>query len=295
MGAVIIGTGISRDGKLKSAIAHAAEAGKKAIENAKIEATEVDVVINVGIYREDNMVEPAMAAIIQKELGINLDYVKASPRRAAFSFDLMNGGIGALDALKVADAILQSDSAKYVLIVGADIHPSGMKASDFPFAEVGSAILLKKGTDKSKGVIASHFASKPHKFAGRTGMVKTKEMGTTGRSHIVIADAPDYVEAITDFTVTTTKEFMQKQNLKGDSIQLISSQVSASHVATLQDALQIKNSPNLFKEFGGDTHSATYGLGLHQLSKAGAMKAGEKILLAGGSSGLAAGCILYVC
>lgn len=295
MGAVIIATGISTDSKVRSAIEHASIAGKQAIEKAKIDPTEVEVLINVGIYREDNMVEPAMAAIIQKELGINLDYVKASPRRAAFSFDLMNGGIGALDALKVADSMLSSDSAKYVLIVGADIHPSAMKTSDFPFAETGSAILLKKGADSSKGIVAHHFATKTHKFLGRIGMVKTKEMGSTGRARMDILEAPDYIDAITQFSVETTKAFLEQHKLSPESLHLIPSQVSASYVATMQDALRIKNTVNLFQDYKGDTHSSTFGLGLHHLAKSGAMKAGEKILLAGGSSGLATGCILYVC
>lgn len=294
MGAVVIGTGVSKEAKLKSAIAHASRAGKQAIEKAGIEATEVDVVINVGIYREDNMVEPAMAAIIQKELGINLDYVKASPRRAAFSFDLMNGGIGALDALKMAEAMLSSDSAKYVLIVAADIHPSGMRTSDFPFVECGSAILLKKGDDKTRGIQASSFHSKLHPFAGRSGLVKTKEMGTTGRGRMDVIEAPDYEDAITSFSIESTKAFIEKHKISRDDLSLVPSQISNHYVNALQDALQIKHTLNLYKEFGGDTHTSTFGIGLHEiLSKK--PKAGSKILLAGGSSGLATACVFYVC
>lgn len=294
MGAIIIGTGISTDSKIRSALSHASIAGKQAIEKAGIDPTEVDVVINTGIYREHNMVEPAMAAIIQKDLGINLDYVKANPRRAAFSFDLMNGGIGALDALNVADSMLQSDSSKYVLIVSADIHPSTLPQKDFPFAELGSAILLKKGNDPKKGLIANRFATKKHKFCGRMGSLKTNEMGKTGRSRVDIVEAPDYVEAITQFTVDTAKSFMEEHKLSGQDLHLIPSQISASYVAAMQDALKVTNTLDLFKIYKGDTHTSTFGLGLHSLLKGGLAKAGDKILLAGGGSGLAAACVLYV-
>ncbi len=293
MGAIIIGTGICKDSTVRSAITLASLAGKAALEKARVYPGEVDVLINVGIYREDNMVEPAMAAIIQKELGINLDYVKANPRHAAFSFDLMNGGIGALDALKVANAMLESGHARHVLIVAADIHPSTQKTPGFPFAEVGSAILLKKGENASKGIQFSHFVSKLHQHAGRTGVVKTKLMGTTGRSRIDIVESKDYLEALTQFTLETTRTFINQHKLKSEELFLIPSQISKAHIRTLQNSLGIKETLDLSHDFGGDTHSATYGAGLHQLMNKG-IKVGQKILLAGGSSGLAAGCVLYV-
>lgn len=295
MGAIIIGTGISTGAEVNSSNSHAALAGKMAIAQAAINPWEVDVIINVGIYRDENMAEPAMSAFIQKELAINLDYLKSDPpRQAAFSFDLMNGGIGALDALQVADAMLQSNSAKHVLIVASDSHPSRKKARDFPFAALGSAILLKKGEDSARGLFTTRQSTRLLESYGRMSFVKSNEMGASGRSHMEIQTAPDFVEAITQFSLETIASFVQDMRLDLNQCHLIPSQISEAYVNAINNRFKPSSISNLVGMHGGDTHSSTFGLGLHALARAGELNKGQRIVMAGATSGLTMTCALYV-
>ncbi|MBC7304849.1 MAG: hypothetical protein H5T78_28365, partial [Nocardia sp.] len=49
-------------------------AARACLAGAGLGATDIDVLINIGIYRDGNVVEPSNAALIQRELGMHLDY-----------------------------------------------------------------------------------------------------------------------------------------------------------------------------------------------------------------------------
>ena len=56
------------------------------------------VLVHTGVYRDENICEPAMAPFIQRRVGAN----PALPPLGApgtFSFDLVNGGCGFLSAV----------------------------------------------------------------------------------------------------------------------------------------------------------------------------------------------------
>ena len=142
MGTIIKATGICTDKSIKSSNQHAIEAGRQCVERAGIDVNNIDLVINVGIYRDQNMLEPAMAAFIQKGVGIKPDYAKDQPYRAAFSLDMMNSACGVINAIQTADAILKSRQIKYALIVSSDAHPSNKELESFPYATVGEAFEL---------------------------------------------------------------------------------------------------------------------------------------------------------
>ena len=62
MGVVIRETGISTDVTLHDSIEHAVRAGSACIDAAGIDRNDIGLVINVGIYRTDNIIEPANAS-----------------------------------------------------------------------------------------------------------------------------------------------------------------------------------------------------------------------------------------
>ncbi|BEK85154.1 hypothetical protein [Nocardia seriolae] len=79
MGVRIKSTGISRDTDTFSIVELSGRAAKAAMASAGIEPGQVGVMINAGIFRDSNTVEPAVSALIQKAAGIGLDYVKEGP------------------------------------------------------------------------------------------------------------------------------------------------------------------------------------------------------------------------
>lgn len=136
-----------------SAVELASRAARACLEQAQVSPSSVGVLINVGVYRESNTFEPALAALVQKEVGINLDYIADPVPAAGFSFDLMNGACGVLNAVQLAQSLLDTAAAERVLITAADVHPGGdaRRDPDYPYADLAGAFLLQRSADPDAG------------------------------------------------------------------------------------------------------------------------------------------------
>ena len=289
MGAIILAAGSSQDKSIHSSNAHAAIAAKQCIAKAGIDPLDIGLIINVGIYRDRNMVEPAMGVMIQKELGINLDYVKANNQKAAFSLDLMNGGIGALNALQVADAVLQGD-VRYVLVVAGEIHPSQVEVKGFPYAVSGSAMLLGKGSSSRSGLQGFAFYSQTEKGPGRKGFLPVASLGGEGRTAMTIESSADYVRDARVLAARECQRYLQSHGLAAKNMNLVSSQLDAEFATALAKELGVARHTDVFKQFGKDPHSAVFGHALHSIE----WKPGDEILFVGAGSGITIGCVHYV-
>ncbi|MGW5575130.1 hypothetical protein ACWEVD_28340 [Nocardia thailandica] len=176
-------------------IEHAARAARACLERAGVGPADVDVLINVGVYRDGNVVEPSNAALIQREIGMHLDYESGSSR-PGFSLDLRNGARGVLDAVQAAGALIANGTAERVLVVGSDAHPGG-DHDRFPFATAGGALLLGRGVDGGSGfgrVYLAPVGSAPQAVPGVRGHLELAAMGREGARSITIDVAPDFAE-----------------------------------------------------------------------------------------------------
>ena len=81
-------------------------AARACLAHAGKEPGDVDMLINAGVYREDNMGEPALAALIQEDIGASLGQPPAGGR-GTFSFDLINGTCGVISAIQLESGLLR--------------------------------------------------------------------------------------------------------------------------------------------------------------------------------------------
>lgn len=134
-------------------------AAEASLEIAGIEASDIDVLIHTGVYRDRNVCEPAVAPFIQRRIGANA----ASPGRgggdqSTFSFDLSNGVCGWLNALQVADGFLASGRARRVMVVTGDVDPAPRVSVGLSFAPAAAAVILVAG-ERGVGFTAFHSES----------------------------------------------------------------------------------------------------------------------------------------
>jgi 3-oxoacyl-[acyl-carrier-protein] synthase-3 len=144
MGTVIDGLEVVRGSwrSRRSALHLAVAAAKSCLTHAGVAPAELDLLINAGIYRDRNLGEPALAAIIQNDIGANTE----DPHHDAhgtFSFDIANGVCGTLTALQIADGFLRSHTISHALVVASDADPGRGTSERFPFSPVGAALLCK--------------------------------------------------------------------------------------------------------------------------------------------------------
>lgn len=172
-------------------------AARIALDRAGLAASDVDLLISAGLYHDRNLGEPALAALIQEDIGANPE----DPHEDAhgtFSFDVANGSCGMLTGLQVADGFLRAGSCRHVVVVASDDDPGHRLAPGFPFAPTGGAIVCgwRHGAE---GVVGFRFANRPdNQVAGESDGERSAEgLRATvaferGRNLLTIEEAPEF-------------------------------------------------------------------------------------------------------
>ncbi|HEY5951516.1 MAG TPA: 3-oxoacyl-[acyl-carrier-protein] synthase III C-terminal domain-containing protein [Kofleriaceae bacterium] len=119
------------------------------LSRAHREPDDLDLLINAGLYKDGNAAEPALATIIQEDIGAN-PIANRLHKHGTFAFDVLNGGCGVVTAAQIADGFLTGGSARYALIVAGDVDPSPRTSQRFPFSPAGGAMLLSHTDDSSQ-------------------------------------------------------------------------------------------------------------------------------------------------
>ncbi|TQM31846.1 hypothetical protein [Nocardia bhagyanarayanae] len=292
---ILRNSAVSEDPALGS-IDHAVAAARECLAGAGLSAADVDVLMNVGVYRDANIVEPSNAALIQRELGMHLDYEPGSAR-PGFSLDLRNGACGVLNALQAANALLANGTAEHVLIVGSDAHPGGRAdATDFPYATVGGAFLVTKGIDATTGLGAVHLQAAPRPdgaHPGVAGYLDLKAMGRDGARTITVEVADDFTERVIGVARTAVRNYLANHpEAAADSTVLVTNDPAPDFAATLAADF------GFARHHQADTGSRNAGssgliIAYHQLIRSGAVREGDQLLLVAGGSGPTAGCVGY--
>ncbi|MEV6767848.1 hypothetical protein AB0N05_04370 [Nocardia sp. NPDC051030] len=218
-----------------SSIEQAAAAARRAIAEAGTTPEHIDALINTGVYRDSNMVEPAMSALIQQQAGIGLEY--RSGDVPCLSFDLMNGATGVLNAIQVSQALLEAPTVQRVLIVSGDAHPSKSPEPQpgFPIKPVGAAMVLER-IPGPKGFGALHISATDGRPEA-VGYVRLSDMGVSGRSTIVVDRTTNGVEELLHHAVSAASEAVEIADVAAERIVLICGRPTAEFPALLAQRL----------------------------------------------------------
>ena len=148
------GTGLFGKGSVKLAV----QAANGCLEKAGRQPNELDLIINTGVYRDENIGEPAISAFIQHQIGANLGYIEGE--NTTFNFDLSNGGCGLMNGIQLVDGFIESGLIRLGLIVTSDVDPDPKHTQGYDYVPAGAAILLSPGSDE-EGFLAHHSETFP--------------------------------------------------------------------------------------------------------------------------------------
>ena len=183
------------------AISLADDAAKECLARAGRDASEIDFLINAGVYRDNNIGEPAVASIIQEDIGANPD-PPLQGGHGTFSFDVVNGACGVLTGMHILDGFLTSGAIDLGIVVTSDADPErgsnwdfpfglvgaagrvSRNRSRFPFAPVGGAVLLSRTEDAEKGFSRFAFAT----FSEFKHLLEAEVRWEEGRISRAVAD-----------------------------------------------------------------------------------------------------------
>src|SRR6202008_976105 len=123
-----------------SALHLAVTAARSCLQQAGRDPDELDLLVNAGIYRDRNLGEPALAALIQEDIGANPEDPHGNAH-GTFSFDISNGTCGILTGLQIVDGFLRSHTINCALITTSDADPGRGMSEHFPFSPALAALL----------------------------------------------------------------------------------------------------------------------------------------------------------
>lgn len=211
-------TGISERRILKGenvGVSYMAErAANAALEDAGVEADEIDVII-VATVTPDYLF-PATACLVQKRIGAS----------NAYAYDLSAACSGFLFALTTGSNFIESGRAKKVLIIGADKMSSIIDYTDrttcILFGDAGAAVVLE-ATEEETGIIDyihhtdGDEACMLYQPAGGSVQPATKE-SVEQKLHYIQQDGRSVFRKATEGMADVSLEIMKKNNLSPEDV-----------------------------------------------------------------------------
>ncbi|KJK49239.1 hypothetical protein UK23_14795 [Lentzea aerocolonigenes] len=295
MGVVITRCGVSEEPWLRGSTPHAAKAVAEALDGLGLARQDVDVLINVGVYRDANVVEPALAALVQQAAGLNLDF--GTSARPMFSFDLLNGACGVLNAVQVAQGLLESGTAQRVVVVASDDHPSGtapLEVGDGGFRHVPAAaalVLERSPDDTGFGTIdVRTVAAGEH---DTTGYVDVATMGSKGRSSLTVHRTTTGERLQLDLATELAADRMRDEDLDPETTLLLAGMPFPSFGDELAERLGTPYCPPPPTGPKRTVHTAALGCSFHEAERSGLLAEFGQVLFVTAGAGVSAACGVY--
>ena len=280
--AVIAGGGVRHDARRL-----ADHAIVDALAGAAIDAHDVDLLLNAGIFHDRLLGEPALAALIQEDVGANPEDPHGEGH-GTFSFDVANGTAGVLSALQLADGFLRAGSIRHAVVVAGDADPGHGLAPGFPHDPVGAALVC--GWDQGEGgLVGFRWATADAAAGGRQAVVRLEH----GHNQLLVREDDDFVVDAADCAAEVAADLLDEHGVgPGEVAAVAAAPFGAAFVDALGPRLDIP--PDRIVRPGPRPRFHTAGLiaAVGQVLSRPPAAEGERVLLVAAGAGISAGAAL---
>ena len=275
------------------------EAIRGCLHEAGMESTDLDLLINAGVYRERGLGEPALAALVQDDVGANRASNGDGNGHGTFSFDIDNGLCGVLTAVDVVRGFLSSGAIETGIVVASDSGPGPLRARSLPRPEAGAAMLLTRD-DTVEGFSAVRLDTYPE-FAGLLEGFWAWHDGrrhlplrSRGGNRLVVRQRHGFLERAVGCAAESTAAFLADQQLLPDDIDLFIGVPGPGFADRLADQLGVPPERTLHPgEQVGAMHSAQPIAALRYALHAGRWPEAGTVLVVCAGSGITVASALY--
>lgn len=269
-----------------SALRLAVDAARGALERTGRHPSDVQLLINAGLFRDRNLGEPALAPLIQEDLGANPEDPHPG-HRGTFSFDVANGACGVLSALQVADRFLRARSVDTVLVVTSDADPGHGLAPEFPFDPAGGALLCSWSEDRP-GLGSFRW----HTSADRGQLFRATVGECGGGNVLAVREQPEFAPEAGRTAAVASLEVLEHHGLEAADVDLVVAnpdrdafgEAFSSETGIPRDRV-VSAGPRL--------HTVGFVAALELASASGRLASSRTVLFVSGGAGVTAGAALY--
>ncbi|MPZ22101.1 MAG: beta-ketoacyl-ACP synthase III [Dehalococcoidia bacterium] len=272
-------------GDEESVATMAIEAGKRAIERARIDPAEIDLVILATLT--DARLLPSTAAYVQEGVGA----------RRAGAFDLDCACTGFIAGLGVAAQFIATGAMQKILVIGADAVSRILDWTDrgtcVLFGDGAGAVVVEAGDE---GIPLSLYLRNDGSAAN--ALTVPSPMGVrselpANREFVITMDGPAIFRFAVEAMVDAAREVCDRSGIALDDFDLvIPHQANLRIIQAAARALKVpmdKVYTNV--ERYGNTSGGSIPLALAEAVDAGRIKKGDRILLVGFGAGMSWGAL----
>lgn len=266
------------------------EAAKIAIERAKIEIKEIDLIIVATI--SPDMFIPSVACIVQSKL-------KADK---AVCFDINVACSGFLYGLEVAKGLMKSMNYKNALVIGAEVLSKVVDWTDrgtcILFGDGSGAVVLSQNDSENRGIIKSYLRSDGNRGNALTigaanfdtPFIKEKQL----KERLIRMNGREIFKFATVAITESINEILKETDISLDEIKyIVPHQANYRIIKTTLNKLGMKEDKfylNLDKV--GNTSSASVPIVLNEMYEKNLIEKGDKLILVAFGGGLTYGATL---
>ncbi|HCI78674.1 MAG TPA: non-ribosomal peptide synthetase, partial [Ktedonobacter sp.] len=266
-------------------------AAEHCFANSSHEKKDIDLLIYAGIYRDEYISEPAIAAMVAGTLDINAD-VESQSDKKTFSFDLFNGSTGFLDACYTSIAMMQGHQVKTAMVVASEVEnnrevlPTSLRGIE----ETASIVLLDESKDGQTGF--GNFVFKH--FTDYLESLNTYTTHVNGRIGLHIEQDPLLERYYRQCIEETVRELLRVEQLDISDIKLIvPPQISSSFIDGLSETLSVGRKRFVDVHAEHDLFTSSTAFGLQQVREKGLAKSGDIGLIIEVGAGIQVACATY--
>ena len=263
----------------------ASQAAKKALDQAKLDAADLDCIIVATITPE--MVFPCTAAFVQTAIGAS----------NAFVFDLSAACSGFVYGISIAQQFIESGRFSNMLIIGAEtltkITNWKDRTSCILFGDGAGAVLLEGSEDGVKGVLYSTMGSDGTKWealncqAYGSRYPADKVLDEPDKIYMKIKGREVYQTAVRRI-IDAVNDCLEKCDLTIDDIgMIISHQMNARIIESAAKRLKVSGD-RMFVNIAnyGNTSAASVPIAFDECIRSGRIKRGDIVIFVAFGAGL---------
>lgn len=253
--------------------------------------TDIDLLINAGVYRDDFLCEPAVAALLAGKMNIN-DDVPASSEQKTFALDVFNGAIGLLNACHAAIGMMKAGKAKHSMVVTSEVENNREKLPDelYGLEETGSALILDESPDGKTGF--GDFAFKYFTDYIDADITHTKTLN--GKTVLDIAKDAHMESYYLPCIQEAVQEFLSQEHLDLSQIKVVlPPQISSEFISNLGETLGIERDKLVDLQPAHDLFTSSLPYTLQYVREHNLAQPGDIGLIISVGSGIQVGCATY--
>ncbi len=265
----------------------AGDAIRASVARAGLATSDVGLLVNAGLYRDRILGEPALAALIQEDVGANPEDPHAGAH-GTFSFDVNNGSCGPLTALQIADGFLRAGTIEHALIVASDANPGRGMAPRFRFRASGAAAVCR-WDEGAGGLLGFRWETSPED----DGMLRARVGLERGRNLLRIEEDPLFGEQAAAWAGKAAARLLADHGAGPDAVDLVvASPLTASFLDTLPDRLGVTGDRLVAVPRAERIHTAGLLVALAAAERQGRLGEARLVLLVSAGAGIVAGAAL---